>query len=155
MRGLLLMFGALLSLLGCDRTHELRPGVSTTADIIDKMGRPTMEWQEGPNKVWEYPFTPAGTRNYMLTVGPDGVLKAMDQVLTPENFAKVGKSMTREQIRRLLGKPASVEFFQLKQEEAWEWKEAPIVAGMDMRFVVYFDLQGRVTRTDRYEMPRP
>lgn len=148
------MLGALLSLLGCDRTHELRPGISNTAEIIDKLGRPTMEWQEGEDKIWEYPFTPEGTRNYMLTIGPDGVLKAMEQVLTPENFAKVQPGMSREQIRRLLGKPASVQFFDLKQEETWEWKEASALPGVDMRFVVHFGNSGKVTGTSRYENPK-
>lgn len=154
MRRAVLMLGALLSLLGCDRTGELRPGISTTAEVIDKMGRPTMEWQEGADKVWEYPFTPEGTRNYMLTIGPDGILKAMEQVLTPENFARVQQGMTREQIRRLLGKPASVQFFELKQEEAWEWKEQTPLPSSDIRFNVYFSNSGQVTRTGRHEIPR-
>jgi len=149
-----LMLGALLTLLGCDRTNELRPGVSTTAEIIDKLGRPTMEWQEGADKVWEYPFTPEGTRNYMLTIGPGGVLKAMEQVLTPENFARVQPGMTQEQIRRLLGKPASMQFFALKQEEVWEWKEQSPLPSADMRFNVYFSNTGVVTGTGRYEYPK-
>ena len=154
MRFAVLMLGALLSLLGCDRTGELRPGVSTTAEVIDKMGRPTMEWQEGADKVWEYPFTPEGTRNYMLTIGPDGILKAMEQVLTPENFARVQPGMTRQEIRRLLGKPASVQYFELKQEEAWEWKEQSPMPSSDMRFSVYFSNTGQVTHTGRYENPK-
>jgi hypothetical protein len=151
---LVLMLGALLSLLGCDRTNELRPGISTTAEIIDTLGRPTMEWQEGVDKVWEYPFTPEGTRNYMLTIGPDGVLKAMENVLTPENFAKVQPGMTREQVRRLLGKAASMQFFARKQEEVWEWKEQTGLPGADMRFAVHFSNTGVVTGTSRYEFPR-
>ena len=154
MRSFLLMFGALLTLLGCDRTNELRPGVSTTAEIIDKMGRPTMEWQEGADKVWEYPFTPEGTRNYMLTIGPDGILKALENVLTPENFARVQTGMRQEQIRRLLGKPASMQFFALKQEEVWEWKEQTAQPGADMRFAVHFNNTGEVTTTSRYEIPK-
>ncbi len=154
MRGFVLMLGALFSLLGCDRTGELRPGISTTAEVIEKMGQPTMEWQEGANQVWEYPFTPEGIRNYMLTIGPDGILKAMDQVLTPENFARVQPGMTRQQIRRLLGKPASVQFFELKQEEVWEWKEQTSQPGSDMRFNVYFSNTGQVTQTGRHETPR-
>lgn len=153
MRGLLLMLGALLSLLGCDRTGELRPGYSTAADVLEKMGRPAMEWQEGSDKVWEYPFTPEGTRNYMLTIGPDGILKTMEQVLTPENFARVQPGMTREQIRRLLGKPASVMVFERKGEEVWDWKEVTPFP-TEMRFNVHFDLQGRVTGTTRSEVPR-
>ncbi len=153
-RTLLLMLGALFSLLGCDRTGELRPGISTTTEVIDKMGKPAMEWQEGADKVWEYPFTPEGTRNYMLTIGPDGILKAMVQVLTPENFARVTPGMTREQIRRLLGKPASVQFLELKQEEVWEWKEQSPLPSSDMRINVYFSNTGQVTHTGRYENPK-
>ncbi|MEW6513734.1 MAG: outer membrane protein assembly factor BamE [Pseudomonadota bacterium] len=154
MRSFLLMLGALLTLLGCDRTNELRPGISNTTEIIDKLGRPTMEWQEGADKVWEYPFTPEGTRNYMLTIGPGGILKAMEQVLTPENFAKVQPGMRQEEIRRLLGKPASMQFFALKQEEVWEWKEQTALPSSDMRFNVYFSNTGVVTRTGRHEIPR-
>jgi outer membrane protein assembly factor BamE (lipoprotein component of BamABCDE complex) len=153
LRGLVLMLGALLSLLGCDRTGELRPGISTTAEVIEKMGQPTMEWQEGPNKVWEYPFTPEGTRNYKLTIGPDGILKAMEQMLTPENFAKAQPGMTREQIRRLLGKPATVQFLEQTREEVWEWKETSPRPGSDMRFNVYFSNTGQVTHTGRHEIP--
>ena len=153
-RAFLLMLGALLTLHGCDRTNELRPGISTTAEIIDKMGRPTMEWQEGADKVWEYPFTPEGTRNYMLTIGPDGLLKAMENVLTPENFARVQPGMKQEQIRRLLGKPASMQFFAHKQEEVWEWKEQTAQPGADMRFAVHFSNTGEVTGTSRHEVPK-
>ena len=155
LRALLLMLGALLSLLGCDRTGELRPGISTTAEVIEKMGQPTMEWQEGADKVWEYPFTPEGTRNYMLTIGPDGILKAMEQVLTPENFARVQPGMTHQEIRRLLGKPASTVMFELKQEEVWEWKEPSPFPSSDMRFNVYFDMSGHVTHTGQHEIPKP
>ena len=149
----LLMFATLFSLLGCDRMSELRPGISTTREIIEKIGKPSTEWLEGENQVWEYPFTPEGTRNYMLTIGPDGILKAIEQVLTPENFARVQPGMTRDAVRRLLGKPASVQFFPRQQEEVWEWKEQSSFAGSDMRFNVYFDNTGHVTRTGRYEVP--
>jgi outer membrane protein assembly factor BamE (lipoprotein component of BamABCDE complex) len=151
----LAVFGALLTLLGCDRTGELRPGVSTAAEVVEKMGKPAMEWQEGADKVWEYPFSPEGTRNYMLTLGPDGVLKAMEQVLTPENFARVQPGMSRESVRRLLGKPASMQTFELKQEEVWDWKMPADPAGADRRFGVYFNNNGQVTRTGQHEIPRP
>jgi hypothetical protein len=149
-----LMLGALLALLGCDRTGELRPGVSTAAEVVEKMGKPAMEWQEGADKVWEYPFTPEGSRNYMLTIGPDGVLKAMEQVLTAENFARVRPGMTREQVRRLLGKPASTIVLELKREEVWDWKETSPFPGADQRFNVHFGPDGVVTHTSRNEIPK-
>ena len=149
MRGLALMLGALLTLLGCDRTGELRPGVSTVAEVRQKMGNPAMEWQEGADTVWEFPFTPEGTRNYMLTIGPDGILKAMEQVLTEQNFARVQAGMTREQIRRLLGKPATIVNFPAKPEEVWDWKLPGTAPGEELRFNVHFDLAGKVTGTSK------
>lgn len=147
------MLGALLSLLGCDRTGELRPGVSSAAEVQEKMGKPAMEWQEGADKVWEYPFTPEGTRNYMLTIGPDGVLKTMEQVLTPENMARVKPGMSRDDVRRLLGKPASSVVFQSKGEEVWDWK-LPSMPSTEARFNVHFDLSGRVAATSKSEISR-
>lgn len=145
------MLGALLALLGCDRTGELRPGVSTAAEVQTKMGKPAMEWREGDNRVWDYPFTPEGTRNYMLTIGPDDVLRAMDQVLTPENFARVRPGMTRDEVRRLLGKPASVVVFERKGEEVWDWK-LPSLPNTVSRFNVHFGVaDGRVTTTSKSE----
>lgn len=147
----LVVLGALLALLGCDRTGELRPGVSTAAEVRAKMGEPTMEWREGDSRVWEYPFTPEGTRNYMLTIGPDDVLRAMDQVLTPENFARVQAGMTRDEVRRLLGKPASVVVFERKGEEVWDWK-LPSLPATISRFNVHFGVNdGRVTTTSKTE----
>lgn len=147
----LVMLGALLSLLGCDRTGELRPGVSTAAEVREKMGAPAMEWREGADRVWEYPFTPEGTRNYMLVIGPDDVLKAMDQVLTPENFARVRAGMTRDEVRRLLGKPATVVVFEHKGEEVWDWK-LPSLPATISRFNVHFGVRdGRVTTTSKTE----
>jgi outer membrane protein assembly factor BamE (lipoprotein component of BamABCDE complex) len=151
MRSWLPMLAALLTLLGCDRSGELRPGVSTAAEVLEKMGKPVMEWQEGADRVWEYPFTPEGTRNYMATIGPDGILKAMEQVLTAENFARVRPGMTRQEIRRLLGKPASVAVFELKREEVWDWREETPFPSSERRFNVHFDLDGRVTATSRSE----
>jgi len=89
----------------------------------------------------------------MLTLGPDGILKSMEQVLTPENFARVQPGMTRAQIRRLLGRPASVQLFERQQEEVWEWKEQTPLPSSDMRFNVYFSNTGEVTRTGRHEIP--
>lgn len=145
------MLGALFALLGCDRTGELQPGVSTAAEVQAKMGKPAMEWREGDTRVWEYPFMPEGTRNYMLTIGPDDVLRAMDQVLTAENFARVRPGMTRDEVRRLLGKPATIVVFAGKGEEVWDWK-LPALPATISHFNVHFGIHdGRVTTTSKTE----
>ena len=149
------MLGALLTLLGCDRTGELRPGVTTAAEVRQKMGVPTMEWREGSDRIWEYPFTPAGPRTYMLTIGPDDVLKAMEQVLTPENFAKVVPGMTREAVRRLLGKPAAVTVLDQRGQEVWDWPAETPYLNTDAHFSAHFSLaDGRVVTTSRIEQSR-
>lgn len=153
---LLCSFFAALGLSACDAIglRELKPGASTGYDVRDKMGKPTMEWTNGDgSQTWEYARTPEGKANYMFTIGPDNVLREIRQVLTEENFAKVTKGMTREQIRRLLGKPGWVTQLDLKQQEVWEWRfENPHQA--DMRFGVHFDSSGQVVDTSRREEQR-
>lgn len=143
----------LLSMIGCDRTRELQAGKSTAAEVRQKMGEPAMVWREGGGEVWEYPFTPQGTRNYMITIGADGIVAGIDQVLTEQNFARVRAGMRRDEIRRLLGKPASMQVFAGRGEEVWDWKMAtPFPA--ETRFNVHFDRNGVVTMTSKTEDSR-
>ena len=74
----------------CDLQNiaELEPGVSTEADVREKFGQPEAVWdgEEGA-QIYEYNRQPEGVVNYMITIGPDGVLVKVSQVLTEENFA--------------------------------------------------------------------
>ena len=101
---------ALLAAAGCDpqRLSELQPGVSTEADVRDRFGAPEMIWEEpGGARTFEYNRQPAGQVNYMITLGPDGKLAGVRQVLTPENFARIQPGMPMSEVRRMLGKPAN------------------------------------------------
>ena len=146
--GLLAGLAAVL-LPACDAINlrELKPGVSTAYEVRDRMGSPESEWRESDGSlVWEYPRTPEGMVNYMLVIGPDQVLREIRQVLTDENFARVTPGMTREEVRRLLGKPAHQLHFPLKEEWVWDWK-IKSEPSMDWFFNVHFDEAGRVVRT--------
>ena len=116
---------ALLALAGCDpqRIAELEEGVSTEADVRTKFGQPENIW-DAPDggRIFEYNRQPQGQKNYMITIGPDGKMAALRQVLTPENFAKVQPGMPVETLRKMLGKPASRKPYPLKNEVAWEWR---------------------------------
>lgn len=57
----------------------------------------------------------------MITIGTDGRMSALRQVLAPHNFEKIRPGMDEEQVRRMLGKPAKVTTYQLKQETDWDW----------------------------------
>jgi len=117
--------GALLALVGCDpqRISELEEGVSTEADVRARFGQPENIW-DGANgtRIFEYNRQPAGQKNYMISIGTDGKMSALRQVLTPENFAKVQPGMGIETVRKMLGKPARVQPYPLKNETDWEWR---------------------------------
>ena len=84
----------------------------------------------------------------MITVGPDNLLRSIENVLTPANFARIQPGWTKDQVRRLLGKPRSVQKFALKKEEVWDWRLPPEIS-VDVFFNVHFDEAGVVTGTSR------
>ena len=115
----------LLLLAACDpqRISELEEGVATEADVRAKFGQPENIWDApGGGRVFEYNRQPAGQKNYMITIGTDGKMSALRQVLTPENFARVQPGMAMEDLRKMLGKPARVAPYPLKNETEWEWR---------------------------------
>ena len=118
------VLGMVLSLLGCDpqRIKELEEGVSTEADVRARFGEPENVWDAPNGRVLEYNRQPQGQKNYMITIGADGKMSALRQVLTPENFAKVHAGMAMEDLRKLLGRPAKVTPYALKRETEWEWR---------------------------------
>jgi len=118
------MLGALLVFAGCDNQaiSELEEGVSTEADVVARFGQPENVWDAPDGRVFEYNRQPQGQKNYMITIGPDGKMRALRQVLTPENFAKVQPGMSMEALRKMLGKPAKVTPYPLKRETEWEWR---------------------------------
>ena len=109
---------------GCDpqRIKELEEGVSTEADVRQRFGEPENVWDAPNGRILEYNRQPQGQKNYMITIGADGKMSALRQVLTPENFAKVRPGMPMEELRRLLGKPAKVTPYALKRETEWDWR---------------------------------
>ena len=148
----------LLSAIGitaCDyiNVKELQPGVSTSAEVRERFGPPHMEWRnEDGSLTWEFSRQPEGIECFMITIGPDQILRRIDQVLNEETFAKVQNGMNGEQVRRLLGKHASSQFFQLKQETVWDWRISHGAPGTGdpVFFTVSFNTDGRVTGTGRY-----
>ena len=138
-----------LLLASCDpqRISELEEGVSTEADVRARFGQPENVWDEpGGARTFEYNRNPAGHQNYMITIGPDGRMTALRQVLNPTTFARVQPGMSMEEVRRMLGKPAKRTPYPLKQEEAWDWRymQPP---NTSMMFTVWFDPSYKVLRT--------
>lgn len=138
-----------VALTACDSQREkmLEEGVSTEADVRMQYGDPEKIW-DGPDggKVLEYNRQPAGHRNYMITLDRSGKLYRIEQVLTPENFRRIEAGMPLEDVRAMLGKPAQVEKFPLKNETWYTWR---YLDGTDsMLFHVVLDNATQVLRTE-------
>lgn len=148
---LLCALASLLGIAGCDvmNMQEIKPGVTTGYEVRDRMGAPNTEWQNADGTVtWEYSRQPEGVECFMITIGSDNVVKAVEQVITPANMARIQPGWTKEQVRRLLGKQRSVETFRLKNEEVWDWK-IPTEQDLASYFNVHFDINGVVLRTSK------
>ncbi len=139
-----------MGLVGCDqqRIVELEEGVATEADVRAKFGEPEKVWDgEGGVRVFEYNRQPTGHRNYMISIGQDGKMASLRQVLTPANFAKVQPGMMMEEVRKMLGKPMRVVPYELKKETYYNWRylDAPNIS---MVFSAVMDSNMRVLRTE-------
>lgn len=156
------LLAVMLGLLGCDaqKIAELEEGVATEADVRARFGVPEKVWdaadmasvpQAGPAaqpgaRTFEYSRQPQGSANYLITVGPDGKMTALRQVLNPQNFARVLPGMPMEQVRKMLGKPMKVTPFLLARTTHYDWRyiDAP---NTPMVFTAVFDADLRVLST--------
>lgn len=145
-----------LTLVGCDQQSidKLEEGLSTEIDVRKAFGEPETIWPDADGaRTFEYPRQPMGHRNYMITIGADGVMTALRQVLTPHVFEQIQPGMTQEQVRRILGRPAKRMTYNLKQETDWDWNwiDPP---NREMEFTVTFGANGTVKKTASREKLR-
>jgi hypothetical protein len=120
------------------------PGMDE-AQLRAKMGKPdAVRANADGSQTWEYPTGPLGRQTYMVTVGADRAVRDVRQVLSDEYFSQVRAGMSREDVRRLLGKPGSVSVFAARDEEVWSWR----YLGETPRFFnVMFDRSAGTVRT--------
>ena len=146
---LLLVTSALLS--GCDvqNIRELEEGVSTEADVKKRFGEPEAVWDGSDGtRIFEYNRQPAGHQNYMISIGPDGKMAALRQVLTPRNFAQIQPGMPMETVRRMLGRPMKITPFDRVTEvhHDWRYQDGPNTSDSKI-FTVVYDRDLKVLRT--------
>jgi outer membrane protein assembly factor BamE (lipoprotein component of BamABCDE complex) len=137
----------------CDafNLQELKPGISTAAEVRSRMGEPGMEYRNPDGSVtWEYTRQPQGIDCYMITIGSDQILRSVDQVLTEANIARIVAGMDRDEVRRLLGAPGLKTTYPGSQEEVWDWRVAGALQTEEAHFHAHFDpATGLVRRTSR------
>ncbi len=161
MRAVFRMATALIlafAVAGCDpqKIRELEEGLSSEADVRARFGEPEKIW-EAPDdgRILEYNRQPEGAKNYMITIGADGKMSALRQVLTPQNFARVVPGMMMEDVRRMLGKPMRITNFALKNQTHYDWRFQDGPNQSDSKvFSAVFDSDLRVVSTMVVTDPR-
>ncbi len=148
---LAIALSASLLLAACDpqAISELEEGVSTEADVRERFGAPEAVWDGADGaQIYEYNRQPAGHTNYMITIGADGKMSALRQVLTPQNFARIEPGTPMEDVRRMLGKPMKVTTYALKRQTHYDWRYQNGPNTSDSKiFTVVFDSDFKVVST--------
>jgi hypothetical protein len=103
--------------------HLIKVGQSNAEDVKKVYGLPDDIWeQEDGTKTYFFPKGPEGARTFAIILSKDDKVQSVEQVLTEKNFAKIKAGMHKDDVRRLLGKPRTTQFFQLKNEEVWDYR---------------------------------
>jgi len=128
----------------CANFSAISPGDSALT-VEARVGAPGTVWKSTDGyEVWEYPLGPYGVQTFMITVGPDQAVRDVQQVLREEYFSRVHAGMSRDEVRRLLGKPRDIWYFPARDEEVWFWRYFEV----NYRFFnVLFDRTAGTVRT--------
>src|SRR5437870_12339179 len=106
----LAVFALAASLAGCANFTAVRSGMPAQ-QVQAKLGAPeTIRKNADGSEVWEYPGGPLGRQTYMVTLGSDRAVRAVHQVLRDESISKLHAGMSRDEVRRLLGRPRDIGF---------------------------------------------
>ena len=105
----------------CAGFSAVAPGTSAR-EVEMRMGAPEHLWKNADgSEVWEYPQGPLGTQTYMVTLGPDRAVREVRQVLDEEHISRLRVGMSRDEVRRMIGKPRDIGFSGRTDEEIWSW----------------------------------
>jgi len=145
------LIAALLPACDIVNLPQIQPGVTTAAEVRQHMGEPGfVHRNDDGTKTWEYSRQPAGVTCYMIRFDSMDVVSAMDQVINEKTFAQIQPGLTPEQVRRLLGAPASKVVFDNLGEDIWEWHFEDTPKTGEAYFMVHFDLNsGLVKKTSK------
>jgi len=119
------LFAAML-MAGCASYNGagLVPGKSTAAEVETVMGRPADRvTKPDGGAVLYYPRGPEARDTFAASIGADGKLQAIDQILTDANIAKiVPGSTTAAQVRDLIGPSVVHSSLPRIGRDVWEYK---------------------------------
>ena len=118
---------------------RLVAGSSTARDAEARLGEPAQRLQLANGDSARY-FSrlPYGRAMYVITVGPDGVMKSIEQRMNQATFAKVvPNTWTKKEVNELLGPPGKEGHLDRQQRDWWEYRYANV--GPRILFVQFSD----------------
>jgi hypothetical protein len=121
---------------GC-ATHnarDLAPGKSTAADAEAVLGAADQRLKlvNGDSALY-FSRLPYGRAMYVVTVGPDNVVKSVEQRMQYASFARVvANTSTKKDVSELLGPPGKQGRFDRQKRDWWEYRYQ---LGLDYRAV--------------------
>jgi len=135
---------------------EIKPGQTTASEVRSRMGEPGATYSNDDGSItWEYDRQPNGIHCYMITIGPDQIVQKLDQVLTDANYAKAREGLSKAEVRRLYGRPGSIQQFNNLGEEIWEWRIEGMPPMEETYFTVHFDQStGVVKKSSKRVVPK-
>lgn len=144
----------LLAACAGNPAKDLVPGRSTRVEVEQQMGAPKFKLNGAAGEtLWFYP-RPALRQTYAVRIGKDGVVRAVEERLTPEyiNRIKVARS-GHDEIRALLGPPRSVTRDRRQAREIWEYDIWGRAGNAALLWVQFSD-DGKVREFFERELPR-
>jgi len=152
-------FCALFVLSACDSRNieQLIPGQATEAEVGSTMGRPTAIYEiDSRARILEFARAPEGQVTYFAEIDANGKLaRRIENVLTPQNFARVRPDMTQDEVRRILGTPSYTEQYPAQPgERIWTWRYLRNNGTESRIFSAHFGPDGRVLKVSEDIDPR-
>ncbi len=107
---------------GCVSPGSFVPNRSTLMEVRARAGTPTdIRFDQNGDELWEYARGPSDFETYLIRISGGGKVTEVTQLLTQERLLSVVPgTMTKQNVRNLLGRPSDQSF--LRTGEAWSWR---------------------------------
>jgi hypothetical protein len=115
--------------------RDLMPGKSTATEVEELMGAPAHRLvRPGGDTALYFSRLPEGRAVYVVTIGPDGVMKSIEQRLVRSNlkYIFIGTSSMKD-VRDLFGPPGGEGRLERQARTWWEYK----YVDYDLRRVIW------------------
>src|SRR5205814_7434183 len=107
---------------GCANFSAISPGDSALT-VEARVGAPSTVWKNADgSELWEYPQGSYAVQTFMVAFDPDHAVREIHQVLNEAYFSRLQPGMSREDVRRLIGKPRATWYSPARDEDTWTWR---------------------------------